>query len=161
MDKATLLPMLIETRASWEALLASFTEEEMQKPGIAGSWSAKDVVAHISWGEREIAVVLRTHVLAGSDLWNLSYDERNELTYQQDRDRSLRDIVQEEQQAYMELLAAVQSLENDDFINPHRFQDMPEEWQPWQLIAGVSFKHYEEHMLSLRAWLEKTRAETF
>src|SRR5258708_6989437 len=87
MDKATLLKTLTETRAAWEALLAQIDEEQMQKPGVAGKWSVKDVIAHVASGEREIVPVLRTHV--GSDLWNLSDDERNEIEYQQNKDRPL------------------------------------------------------------------------
>jgi hypothetical protein len=35
---------------------------------------------------------------------------------------------------------------------------MPQEWKPWQLIAGISFKHYQDHMPSLREWLAKKSA---
>jgi Protein of unknown function (DUF1706) len=109
----------------------------------------------VTWGESELAPVLRTHVLAGSDLWNLSDDERNESTYQQNKDRPLHDIVNQEQQASTALLAAVQRLSDEELHDPHRFQHMPQEWSPWQLIAGTSFKHYEDHMPSLRQWLAK------
>lgn len=157
MDKATLLKKLTETRAEWEALLAQIDEEQMQIPGAAGKWSVKDVIAHVTWGESEIAPVLRTHILAGSDLWDLSDDERNEIMYQQNKDRPLHDIVNEEQQAYTALLEAVQALSDEDLNDPHRFKYMPQEWKSWQLIAGNSFKHYEDHMPSLREWLEKKR----
>ena len=120
MEKATLLKTLTETRAAWEALLAQIDEERMFEPGAAGNWSVKDVIAHVTWGESEIAPVLRTHVLAGSDLWNLSDDERNEITYQQNKDRPLHDIVNEEQQAYTALLVAVQMLSDEDLNDPHR-----------------------------------------
>ena len=108
MDKATLLKTLTETRAAWEALLAQIDEEQMQKPGAAGKWSVKDVIAHVASGESELVPVLRTHVL--SDLWNLSDDERNEIEYQQNKDRPLNDIVNEERQAYTALLEEVQQL---------------------------------------------------
>ena len=157
MDKATLLKTLTETRAEWEALLAQIDEEQMQIPGAAGKWSVKDVIAHVTWGESEIAPVLRTHILAGSDLWDLSDDERNEIMYQQNKDRPLHDIVNEEQQAYTALLEAIQALSDEDLNDPHRFKYMPQEWKSWQLIAGNSFKHYEDHMPSLREWLEKKR----
>ena len=160
MDKATLLKTLTETRAAWEALLAQIGEEQMQKPGAAGNWSVKDVIAHIAWCESEIALVLRTHILAGSDFWNLSDDEGNEITYQQNKDRPLHDIVNEERQAYTALLEVVQTLSDQDLHDPHRFKNMPQEWRPWQLIAGNSFKHYEDHMPSLREWLAKTKEET-
>ena len=58
MEKATLLKTLTETRAAWEALLAQIDEEQMQRPGAAGTWSVKDVIAHVTWGESEIAPVL-------------------------------------------------------------------------------------------------------
>lgn len=159
MDKATLLKTLTETRAAWEALLAQIDEEQMQKPGAAGKWSVKDVIAHVASGESGIVPVLRTHVLAGS-VWNLSDDERNEIEYQQNKDRPLNDIVNEERQAYTALLEVVQQLSDEDLTDPHCFQNMPAEWRPWQLIAGDSFKHYEDHMPSLREWLAKTKEET-
>jgi len=111
--------------------------------------------AHVTWGESEIAPVLHTHILADSDLWNLSDDERNEITYQQNKDRPLHDIVNQERQAYTALLEAVQMLSDEDLNDPHRFKHMPQEWRPWQLIAGNSFKHYEDHMPSIRQWLAK------
>src|SRR6266568_7349401 len=157
MYKATLLKTLTETRAAWEALLAQIDEERMFQPGAAGNWSVKDVIAHVTWGESEIAPVLRTHVLAGSDLWNLSDEERNEITYQQNKDRPLHDIVNEERQAYTALLEVVQQLRDEDLNDPHCFKNMPKAWRPWQLIAGDSFKHYEAHMPSLRQWLTKKR----
>ena len=160
MEKATLLKTLTETRAIWEALLAQIDEEQMQKPGATGKWSVKDVIAHVAWCESEITLLLRTHILASSDFWNLSDDESNEIMYQQNKDRPLHDIVNEERQAYTALLEVVQQLRDEDLNDPHRFKNMPQEWRPWQQIAGNSFKHYEDHMPSLRDWLAKTKEET-
>lgn len=157
MDKTTLLKTLTETRAAWEALLAQFDEEQMLKPGAAGTWSVKDVIAHVASGESGIVPVLRTHVLVDTDLWNLSDDERNEIEYQQKKDRPLHDIVNEERQAYTALLEVVQQLSDEDLNDPHYFKNMPEEWIPWQLIAGDTFKHYDDHMPSLRDWLAKIK----
>ncbi len=153
MDKATFINTLEQSRAEWEALLAQVDEERMLQPGAAGKWSVKDVIAHVTWGEREIVPIMRTHVLAGSELWNLSDDERNEIVYQQNRDRPLQEILQEEQQAYADLLEAAQTLSDEDLNDPHRFKQMSEEWVPWQIIAGCSFKHYQDHMPSIREWL--------
>ena len=119
----------------------------------------KDVIAHVASGESELVPVLRTHVEALS-VWNLSDDERNEIEYQQNKDRPLHDIVNEERQAYTALLEVVQQLRDADLNDPHCFKNMPAEWRPWQLIAGDSFKHYEDHMPSLRDWLAKTKEET-
>ncbi|MFL5627793.1 MAG: DinB family protein [Ktedonobacteraceae bacterium] len=153
MDKPTFISTLKKAREEWETLLAQIDEEQMLQPGAAGKWSVKDVIAHVTWGEREIVPVMRTHVLAGSELWNLSDDERNEIVYLQNRDRSLHEIMNEEQQAYTDLLAAAQTLSDEDLNDSHRYKQMPVEWVPWQLYAGNSFKHYHDHIPSIREWL--------
>src|SRR2546429_7228854 len=123
MDKTTFINTLKEARAEWDALLADIDEERMLQPGAAGKWSIKDVIAHIMWGEREIAPVMRTRRLTGSDLWDLSDDECNEIVYQQNRDRPLREIVAVERQAHADLLEAAQTLSDEDLNDPHRYQD--------------------------------------
>ena len=153
MDKTTFMNTLQETRAQWEELLAQVEEERMQRPGATGKWSVKDVIAHVMDGERELVQIMHTHVVTGSELWNLSDDERNEIVYQQNRERPLQEIMSEEQQAYANLLAAAQTLSDDDLNDPHHFQRMPEEWVPWRIFAGNSFKHYQDHMPALRAWV--------
>ena len=153
MDKTLFISTLRKAREEWEDLLAQVSEEQRLQPGAAGKWSVKDVIAHVAWGEREIAPVMRTHVLAGSELWNLSDDERNEIVYQQNRDRSWHEIMNEEQQAYADLLAAAQTLSDEDLNDSHRYKQMPEEWVPWQLYAGNTFNHYQDHMPSIREWL--------
>ncbi len=147
------MKMLQETRAQWEELLTQIDEQRMLQPGATGKWSVKDVIAHVMWGEREVVSLMNTHMMAGSELWNLSNDERNEVMYQQNRERPLQEILSEEQQAYVDLLAAAQTLSDEDLNDPHRFQHMPEEWVPWRLFAGNSFKHYQDHMPALRAWV--------
>ncbi len=50
--------------------------------GPPASVLVKDIIAHVMWSELEIVPVMGTHVLTGSELWNLSEDERNEIVYQ-------------------------------------------------------------------------------
>ena len=153
MDKTVFINTLKQSRAEWEALLAQVDEERMLQPGAAGKWSVKDVIVHVTWSEREMVPIMSTRELVGSELWELYDDERNEIVYQQNRDRPLQEILQEEQQAYADLLEAAQALSDEDLNDPHRFKQMPEGWVPWQIIAGCSFKHYHDHMPSIREWL--------
>ena len=153
MDKTVFINTLKQSRAEWEALLAQVDEERMLQPGAAGKWSVKDVIVHVTWSEREMVPIMSTRELVGSELWELSDDERNEIVYQQNRDRPLQEILQEEQQAYADLLEAAQALSDEDLNDPHRFKQMPDGWVPWQIIAGCSFKHYQDHVPSIREWL--------
>lgn len=154
MDKATFLKKLQTARAEWEALLNEVGEERMLQPGATGEWSVKDVVAHIMWCEREMVGVCQARALVGSDLWELTDDERNLIVVSGYRETPLQDILSEERQVYAQLLAEVQKLSDADLNDSRQFRDMPADWKPWQLIAGNSFKHYRDHMLPIRAWLE-------
>ncbi len=153
MDKATFIETLHTGRAEWEALLAEVGEARMLQPGAAGEWSVKDVIAHVMWSEREMVGVMQAHALVGSDLWDLPEDERNAVVFAEQRDQPLHDVLTEEQQVYAQFLEAVQALSDEDFTDPHRFREMPEQWLPWQILAGCSFAHYRQHTPSIRAWL--------
>lgn len=160
MDKTTFITKLKEARAAWDALLAQLSEEQMLQVGVTDRWSVKDLIAHIAWNELEMIPLMRAHTLAGgSELWNLSQDERNEAVYQQNRDRPLADTLEEEQQAYADLFAAAQALSDEDLNDPGRYEQMPAEWVPWRIFAGCSFKHYQDHLLALRDWLEQKERE--
>ena len=153
MDKATFIETLHAGRAEWEALLAEVGEARMLLPGTAGEWSVKDVIAHVMWSEREMVGVMQTHALVGSDLWDLPEDERNAIMVAEQCDRPLQEVLTEEQQVYAQFLEAVQALSDEDFTDPRRFREMPEQWLPWRILAGCSFAHYRQHTPSIRAWL--------
>jgi hypothetical protein len=156
MDKAELLNLVLTERANWEAALSEVGEDRMAEPGVDGDWSVKDIVAHITWSEREMVGVLQARALVGSDLWDLSNDERNAIVYQQNRGRALADVLAEAQDVYRQLMAALESLSDEDLNDPSRFADMPADWEPWRVIAGNTYLHYTDHAESIRAWLDQT-----
>jgi DinB superfamily len=152
-DAVTFISMLEQARAQWEAFLVQMDEQRMLQPGIVETWSVKDLIAHVSWYEREMVPVIRLRVFTGSEWWALPTDERNAMIYQQNRYRPLQEIIDEGQHSYSELLEAVQSLSDEDLNDPRRFRDMPEDWVPWQIIAGNSFEHYQDHLPLLHTWV--------
>jgi hypothetical protein len=151
-DTVTFINTLQQARAQWEAILVQINEQRMLQPGIVGTWSVKDLIAHVSWYEREMVSVIRLRVFTGSEWWALTTDERNAMIYQQNRQRPLQEIVDEGQRSYTELLEAVQSLSDEDLTDPRHFRDMPEDWVPWQIFAGNSFEHYQDHLPAMNTW---------
>jgi len=87
--KDELLTMIRTARARRETLLAEIPAAWLTEPGVTGEWSIKDIIAHITWGERENIGVVRAHAVVGSDLWHLSEDERNAAVFEQNRSRGL------------------------------------------------------------------------
>ena len=153
MNKAEWLDTLQTERAQWDALVAEAGEVGMTRPGVEGEWSVKDVIAHVTWFEREMVGVLRARALVGSDLWNLSRDERNAAIYEQNRDRALGDVLAEARAVFDRLLAGMQSLAEEDLHDPLRFAEMPADWVPWQVIASNCYEHYRQHAPGLRDWM--------
>ncbi len=155
MDKKAFLEKLQRERANWEELLKGIDARRMEQPGAAGNWSVKDIIAHVTWHEKEMLGVLRTKALAGSEWWNLPTDQRNEKIYEQNRGRSLEDVLQESHKAYGDLLAAFEAASEVDFLEAGRYRDMPQDWIPWEIFAQNTYEHYQQHEPSLAAWNER------
>ncbi len=153
MTKTELFNQLKTARAEWDALIGTIDPKWMAETGVEGPRSAKDIIAHVIWYEREMVGMLNARALVGSDLWELPQDERNAVLLEENRNRSLDDVLTESKQVFEQLLLAVQALSEQAVNDPSRFKDMPTQWVPWQVIAGNTFDHYPVHAASIRMWL--------
>jgi hypothetical protein len=155
MTKEVFLRRLHDGRAQWEAALDDVGEGRMELPGVAGEWTLKDVIAHVSWHELQMIEVIQTRALQGSELWNLPREERNAAIYEANRDRPLDEVLAESASAYRDLEALIETLDDEDLNDPARFANMPDEWEPWRIIASNCYGHYQEHIPDVRAWLNR------
>lgn len=153
MKHAQVLEAIRAERAEWDTLLAKLDDAQATAPGVAGHWSVLDVIAHIAWYEREMADLFETRRLTGSPWWLKPIDERNALIYELYRDQPLATARHEAQESYQRMMAALTQLDDDAMVNPAAFSDMPDEWVPWEIIAGNTFWHYREHAADVRSWL--------
>ncbi len=146
MNKSLLIEQVGLTHAAWEAAVSRLDEAQILAPGVAGDWSVKDIIAHLAWHEGEMVNLLQAHALDGSEMWGWPLDERNHAIYLANRERSLADILQQEQQIYIELASLLEALEEADLHDPGRFAGMPDDWQPWELIAENTCEHFQDHL---------------
>lgn len=157
MNKAELLDAIHKTRAEWDDLIAQVDRSRYEQPGVSGHWSLKDVLAHISWYEREIGHMLRIRSYAeGSEWWMLPLDEQNQHIYELNKDRTLEDVLAESRATYADLLSALETISDEDLQDPERFEFHPPGALPWQIIAQNSSEHYPHHTRDLRGWLART-----
>ncbi len=157
MDKLTFISKVQEAHEEWLSLLAEVDESRMTEPGLPGGWSVKDVIAHITWYEREMIGMLKAMALEGSDLWQLPNDERNVPIYEENKDRPLEKVLSEAEQVYAQLFEAIKSLSDDELSDSSYFRGMPSEWAPWDVIAGNTYDHYHQHIRDIHAWLQETK----
>lgn len=142
-------------RSTWQSLVDQIDSDKMHHPGVSGEWSLKDVIAHITWHESEMVGMVKAHVLKGSDLWNLITDERNAIIHEENRARSLEDVLDDSNQTHQQLMDLLPTLSDEDLTNPEKFDGMPPDWQPWTIIADNTYEHYQHHIADLERWLAK------
>lgn len=117
--------MMDRERAAFDAALSILSRERLVAPGAAGVWSAKDIVAHVTWAEREMIGVLQRRELAGSDLWRLSQDERNAAVYAENRGRPLNDVLDDARGVFQSLRAEIARLSDEQINDPQWIARLP------------------------------------
>lgn len=157
MNKAKFLDALQQARSEWEAVIADIDQGQMEIPGVEGEWTIRDIIAHVTWYEREMVGMLRARALVGSPHWNLpSQDARNVAIYADIRSIPLATVLAQSNEVYRQLVEAIQALTEEDLVDAGKFRDMPGDWVPWQVIASNSYEHYPQHIPLIRTWLDNT-----
>ena len=157
MKKAELLNWLHEENRQWEALLDQIGLERMEQPGVNGNWSMKDLIAHLNgWQPRLIARIRAAQRNEPEPLppWPAhlqNEDEVNAWIYDSNRERSVREVLDDSRQLFQQLLTVIEGLPEDVRIE-----------EEWRLIyfgekrfpAGEYFDHFhDDHEPDVRAWL--------
>lgn len=142
-----------ENRLIWVRSIHSIPVGRLSEPILSGDWSAKNIIAHINWYEREMIEVIRLKSIIGSDWWQLPVDDRNHRIYLSIRGKSIDDILVESNRVYEELYAAVGTLADEDLSDSSQWKNWPPYWKdplnPGKIIASNSFEHYRDHLPDL------------
>jgi hypothetical protein len=153
MDKETFLTYIKSAREEWDTLLAKIELKKMSKQALSGGCSLKDIIAHITWYEREMITLINSRLLTGSPLWLLPHDQRNLAIIEENRERPLTDVITEAETTYHAFLEAVSTLTTAELNDAFYFKEMPSDWIPWQIIADSAYNHYHHHMPEIKAKL--------
>ncbi|MEJ2706925.1 MAG: ClbS/DfsB family four-helix bundle protein [Anaerolineales bacterium] len=164
MTKPKLLRMMRAEREHFDNLLEKLDEEDIVRTRVECDWSVKDILAHISvWEQRMIrwlneAQRGETPVMPAPGMTWDDLDELNAQTFRENRNRSLEDVLQEFNQSFQEALQTVQSIPEDDLIEPDRY-----EWRKgkplWFIVGANTFWHYKEHAESIHKCMAKSLIE--
>lgn len=163
-SKARLLDELRDEQARWEAFLQDIGEDHMTQPGVAGEWSVKDVVAHLTswrrWTVARFQAALR-HEPTPTPPWPPQLetdDEINAWFAAADRDRPLGDVLRESREVFEQLEETLGAFPAADLLDPTRFPWL--ESGDFPLTGAIFFDHFhEEHEPDMRAWLAHIQSE--
>ena len=167
MDKARLIKLIQQENAAMEALLRTLDSYKMEEPGVYGELSFKDVLAHITaWEQMEIGWIRASlkgeevirytpkYRLVGESDEQIKHD-LNAAIFEQNRKRSLGDVLTDFRQAHAELLETVRAMSEEDLNDPNRF-DWYHGKPVWQSIAGKSYEHIRKHRELVDKWLKSS-----
>jgi hypothetical protein len=156
--KAQLLDELQQENAQFEALLAAIGPARMTQPDVAGGWSIKDIVAHLTaWRSRTVARLRAAH--SGDPVtpppWPPELqddDDINAWIYAANRDRPLDDVLSDSRETFQQLVDAFGAFDEADLRDISRFG-----WLEGERFRGASFfgHFHEEHEPDMRAWLAR------
>lgn len=163
-SKAQILADLKAEEAKWEALLQDIGEDHMTQPDVAGGWSIKDIVAHLTgWRRRTVGrfqAALRREP-SPPPPWPSHLqddDEINAWIYAESRDRPLAEVLAESRDVLRQLVETLDAFPESALRDPARFPWL-EGWLDGGTFSGASFfdHFHEEHEPDMRAWLAKVK----
>ena len=160
LSKTQLLFELNNEQAAWEALLDEIGEAHMTQPEVAGGWSIKDIVAHLTgWRRRSVRrfQALLHHEPDFSPPWPPELredDDINAWIYESNRDRPLAEVLSESREVFQQLAETLAAFSEEELQGLRRVLELEDE----QVSGSLFFSHFhEEHEPDMRAWLEKVK----
>lgn len=159
--KQALLHEIERAHQDMVRLLAALRAEEKTAPILEEGWSVKDSLAHlVDWEKMTLDWLTRS--LRGEHVKRFRegflYDDETEREavmeklnahlFTQNKNRALDDVMQDFRATHRAILDFVAQMNENDIFDPQRFA-----WRngspAFDLIAGNTFEHYDEH----REWI--------
>jgi hypothetical protein len=145
--RAQLLRRLDEAWSALKASYAGVSDSEMMEPGVAGVWSVKDIIAHVTTWEQESLTQLPL-ILAGRKpaLYSVTYggiDAFNARTTAEKRGLSLSEVLRQRDETHRRLINFMKSVPEHHIVQETRFR---------RRLRLDTYGHYRTHTEAIRRW---------
>ncbi len=153
--------LLAELDSEWahiERICAGLSEAAMQKPGVEGEWSVKDILCHLSAWEKYLLDRLG-YVLTGQppiypSMSNWDDVHRfNAQVYAENKNRPLNSVIIEFRSLYRGVMTVLESMNDEQLNRPYSYDFAEDGLTVLRLIRANTCDHYREHCLAI----EKTK----
>ncbi len=163
-SKAELLERMRAGREEWDALIAQIPDSARTEPALAGGWSVKDLIAHVAayenWTAAQIRAANEGRAPTNRELYGVDempddpegwdIDRLNAAIYAQYKETPLAEVMTFSQQAFADLVAAVEAVSDEDFTRKGA-QAWTEDSTLLEIIPGQCYAHYAQHADELRS----------
>jgi hypothetical protein len=157
MKKDEILNALEDEREKLLDALEGIPEEDMEKPGVVGEWSIKEMLSHLIFWEAEL-VQLLWQLQQGEKPTTLhfttfSVDEKNQQILIETHDRPLERVLADFQGVRKQTVRRVSAFSAAELEEKQKFPWLGEK-PLWEWIANDSFEHEAEHTKQIHIWRE-------
>jgi uncharacterized protein (TIGR03083 family) len=157
-SKSEIHRSLKDSRKQLLNAIDGLSEEEMQMPALAGGWSVKDVLIHLTMWEAELVKLLWQTSLRvkprTAHFYRESIDEINAKWFEDNQARSLDRVMEDFHGVRKQTLRRLENFTDDEINDPARL--------PWlnglslgEKIARSTYKHESEHAQQIRTWRQE------
>jgi hypothetical protein len=159
-SKDQLLKDIHTERRRLEKNLSVLSAEDMLQPGVTGTWSVKDILAHLVAWERLFLEWYQQGVRGSSSVTTpvgmskSAINAQNQQIYEANRSRSLVDVQADFQASYQQIESTIEGISEGDMFLPGRF-----EWTGKltlaDYIAGNTCNHYAWAKSQISKWVKR------
>jgi hypothetical protein len=159
MEKSELIEAMEDERQELIEMLEDLPDEDLLEPGVAGDWSIKDILNHLTYWEGQL-VTLLFQALRGlpkpttQHFRAESVDAANQRWFEEGRERPLEMVWKDWLGVRRQSIRRVSELSEEDLNNPQRFP-----WQKgvplYQWVMNDTVVHEETHADQIREWLDQ------
>lgn len=149
MNRPQLLKKLDQAWAEVKESYAGLSDSQLAEPGVAGDWSVKDILAHVTTWEEEALKYLPLIIEGRRPPRYITYggiDAFNAQTTEQKRSLSFSDILRQLDEVHGRLIGYVQSVPEEQFTQETRFRHR---------LRLDTYSHYPLHARMIREWREQ------
>ena len=150
MNRQQLLNRLDSAWVAFQASYAGLSSTRLMEPGVAGDWSVKDIIAHVTWWEEEALRHLPL-IIAGDrpPRYSVTYggiNAFNAMMAERKRHVSLSDVLTQQDDTHRRLVDFIRSVPEDQFTRETRFR---------RRLRLDTYSHYPIHTKSILEWRER------
>ena len=144
--------LLARLETAWTALKDSYaglSDNQMAEPGVAGEWSVRDVLAHVTTWDAEALKYLPLIASGGRPPRYASFgglDAFNARTTAAKRALSLAEVLRQLDETHQRLTAYLQTVPEEHFTTETRFRHR---------LRLDTYSHYTLHTRMIREWREQ------
>ncbi len=155
MNRGQLLRKIDEAWGTLQKARLGLSDAQMTEPGVAGDWSVKDVLAHVTIWEEEALKHLPVIVDGGRPpRYALKYggiDAFNAQMLAKKASLSVSEILTEQTETHNRLRRYVETVPEEQFVRETRFR---------RRLKLDTYGHYGIHARMLQAWRERTQGKS-